>query len=262
VLNLGDRVIVQRDLGSTPVARYQVAYNAAAFPIVLLTILNTAWQPRIFAVSPEQRRAVLSRARDQLLRLMTPTLLGTALVAPLALRILAPASFNRDGLLVVYALVACSTLPYLVYLSNLRTLLAFRRTSNMMWATPLCAVLNIVLNIWLVPVYGINGSALATLLSFTVLAAVTAVVGAKVCRLDRTPWTEWVGPLVAAGLTFGCIKLPSTSVVLVLRMAGVVGCGVWILLLLRAAGRPNEPGKRRYRHSADIGNGLRARLGK
>jgi O-antigen/teichoic acid export membrane protein len=242
ILNLGDRVIVQRDLGSSQVGRYQVAYNAAAFPIVLLTILNTAWQPKIFEVTEASRRTVLSESRNQLFRLLVPALAGAALIAPIALRILAPPSFGLNGLLIVFALVTCSAIPYAMYLTNLRTLLAFRRTANMLWATPVCAFLNILLNIWLVPLLGINGSALATLVSFAILAAVTSIVSTRVCRLPRVPLPLWIAMLAASGATFACNAIPISPVGLALRVLGVLLCAGWIALNLRAIGNVENSG--------------------
>ena len=185
----------------------------------------------------ELRRAVLSSSRDQLWRLATPALMGTALIAPIALRILAPASFGPNQLLVVSALVTASAIPYLIYLTNLRTLLAFRRTGNMLWATPVCAVVNILLNLWLVPIMGIDGSALATLLSFALLGAVTSIVSIRVCQLDRTPWRIWIGPLAATVVIFACIKVPTTPIALVGRMVGVVLCAAWIAVVLKKLAR-------------------------
>ena len=60
VLNLGDRVVVQRDLGPVAVARYQLGYNTAAFLIMMLVMLNQAWEPRLFAAKDALlRRAIL-----------------------------------------------------------------------------------------------------------------------------------------------------------------------------------------------------------
>ena len=70
-------------------------------------------------------------------------ILGVALGAPIALRILAPPSFHPAGLVDVVALVAISAIPYAAYLANLRTLMAYRGVTSLVWAGPVCACANI-----------------------------------------------------------------------------------------------------------------------
>ena len=53
VLNLGDRLVVLRYLGQAAVGRYQIAYNAAGIIILLLSVLNQAWEPTIYAAKDE-----------------------------------------------------------------------------------------------------------------------------------------------------------------------------------------------------------------
>ena len=144
VLAFGDRVIVRYDLGQAAAGKYQIAYNAGAAVILFLGVLNLAWEPRIFAIKSTERLVrVLASSRNHLYRLQVPLLLTTVLSAPLVLRILAPPSFGPDSLLPVVAIVAFAAIPFAAYLANLRVLLSLRKTTPMVWVSPVAAVVNV-----------------------------------------------------------------------------------------------------------------------
>jgi O-antigen/teichoic acid export membrane protein len=235
VLNVGDRIVVRRDLGLAAVGRYQLAYNAAGTFILLLLVLNQAWEPRIYAVKTERvRMAVLANSRDQLYYLEVPVIIGMTLAAPIVLRILGPPSFEPRTLLMVFSLVVLSALPYAAYLANLRTIMAYRNTAYLAWITPTCAGINIVLNLILVPHFGIDGSAFATLLSFGLLAVATGVVGRRSAILARTSWHIWIALGLASGTSLLLVSAPATSTLaLSLRFSGAVVCGIWGALGIR-----------------------------
>jgi len=67
VLNAGDRIVIQRDLGPIEVGRYQVAYTVGYVVVLLLTMTSSAWAPRFAAVRDEVRRwAMAAQSRDDL----------------------------------------------------------------------------------------------------------------------------------------------------------------------------------------------------
>ena len=170
VLWSGDRIIVQGDLGSTSQARYAVAYAVGAMAINLTSQLNQAWMPRVFGMSNlQERRNILAQIQKQLLDLLSPTVIGISLIVPLLLIIAAPASYHPHTLVFVTVLIVPTALPYSVVLANTRTLLAHGKSARLAGATLVCAVINIALNVVLVPQMGISGSALATLISYALL---------------------------------------------------------------------------------------------
>ena len=187
VLSASDRFIVLRDLGATATGRYQVAYTLGAVGISLLTFLNLAWLPRIFAIADRRTRAaVLAASRDGLYRLLVPVTIGIALAGPVLLRIWAPRSFRTEQLLPVIVLVVASTIPVCTAFVHSRVLLSEGRSAVVAVVTVVAASVNVALNLALVPHLGINGSALATLVSYSILAAAMAALAAC-CSRWRVP---------------------------------------------------------------------------
>jgi O-antigen/teichoic acid export membrane protein len=224
-LQAADRLIVQHDLGPTAVGRYSVANNIGSLLILLLGVLNVMWLPRIFAVSEAGlRRAVLARSRDALFRLLMPALVGLTVGAPVVLRIWMPASYRPDGLQVVVAMVGLASLPVAAMYTHQRVLLARGRTVAIGLLTVVAGAANIALNIALVPVLGIEGSALGVLLSYTLLYALLAVAARRVDELPA-PRPALVAQLFAAGVAaLAVTRLPVGGVFLAVRLAVGLAC--------------------------------------
>ncbi|MDQ6816401.1 MAG: oligosaccharide flippase family protein [Actinomycetota bacterium] len=246
VLQASDRLVVQHDLGSDAVARYAVAYNIGSIAIILLGVLNTAWMPRVFALAdPSVRDAVLAQSRDALYALLIPVLVGLGLGAPLLLHAWAPQSYRPDGLLLVVALVAASSVAVAGASAQTRVLLAHARTAPVAAATMFAACLNLALNVAFVPVLGIEGSALATLLGYASLHVLLVLSSRRTCL--RPTHRRLALKLVAAvALAFLAAVLPVNVPFLVIRAALGAGCAaVFVAMLMTLSGNSTPPPMRR-----------------
>ena len=234
VLILGDRIVVQSLLGEFAVGRYQLAYNAAGLVILTIVVLSQTWLPRLFAIKDiALRKIVLAESRDALYRLLIPLIIGLSLAAPVALRILAPPSYRTNQLLLVVSLVAISAIPFSAYMSDMRLMVAFGKTRPLLWATPLAAAANIGLNIAFVPLWGINASALATVLGYGILALASGYSSSKIARLKPTPPLLWLGLGVTVGLSLLTAVVPTSPVFLCLRLTGSFACAIWAIVIVR-----------------------------
>ena len=212
VLDTSDRLIIQAQLGSAEVARYQVAYNVGAMPMLLLSVLNASWMPRIFSLkASDERAAVIAASRDLLYRLLVPTLVGLVVSAPLLLRIWAPPEYDTDGLLLVNAIVILCAIPCTATLSSTRALMAEGRTGYLAAAQGGAAALNVALNILLLPVLSLVGSAIATALSMIALAVLLVWRERQVTRVIAPPPSLLAELAVAALFVVGVAFVPGTS---------------------------------------------------
>ena len=234
VLSASDRFVILRDLGPGPTGRYQVAYTLGAVGISMLTFLNLAWLPRIFAIKDlRARAAVLAHSRDGLYRLLVPVTLGIALGGPIALRIWAPASFRTEALIPVVLLVVTSTIPVSTSFVHSRLMLAEGRSGLVATVTVVAALLNIGLNLLLVPHIGINGSALATLITYTVLAVGMATLSRRLLRLPRPPVLVLAQLAATVVVIFATRAIPTHGAGAVVRLAGMTAAAAVTAEILR-----------------------------
>jgi O-antigen/teichoic acid export membrane protein len=226
VLGAADRFLIQEQLGETAVAQYSVAYNIAALPMLVLSVLNSVWLPRFFAAGPgADGDAVTTASRDALYRLLAPVMVGLSVAAPLVLRVWAPPSYRPDELLLVTAVIVVSAVPYTAGLSATRVLLASARTRTVAAAAVAASVLNVVLNLWWIPVWGILGAALATYVAYT-LQHVILLLPTR----GRPRSTTYAGLAQAvAGLVVAVavVELPTDVLGLALRGVLAVACLGW-----------------------------------
>jgi len=245
VLSTSDRLIIEADLGSESVARYQVAYNIGSLPMLLLWVLHSAWMPRFFGITDDtERRAVLAESRDALYRLLIPVLIGFACGAPLVLRVWAPASYRPDRLLLLVCIVLITAIPSAGQLAATRALTADGRTGVTAVVTILAAALNIGLNVALVPTLGLTGSALATLAAYAFLHIGLSVAGRG--SLKAPPPPRVLQLQLAAVAVFALLSAGVSATPLTMTIRGIAAAGTvaWFLRLLVRIGKAPESGGR------------------
>ncbi|MDQ3756267.1 MAG: lipopolysaccharide biosynthesis protein [Actinomycetota bacterium] len=170
LLASGDRVVIERLLGLDDAGRYHVAYLVGAIGLSAIQSLNNAWGPMVYGSAERGRWELLASTTSMMYTLALFIAGGVAIGAPLPLRLLLPDSFDPEGLAAVCAIVGFCVVPTVTYLSGVHVVFRQRRTVVLAWTTPLAGVVNIVLNMMLIPIWGLAGSAVATLLSYVLWA--------------------------------------------------------------------------------------------
>jgi O-antigen/teichoic acid export membrane protein len=244
VLNAGDRIVIQRLIGPAEVGRYQVAYVVGYTVVLLLSFTSSAWLPRFAAVKDEAERWMLSaQSRDELYRLLIPVVFAVTLAAPVALRLVAPSSFDQETLLPVVFLVALSAYPVAAEGATARLLITLRRGKTVAGITLIAAAVNVGLNFLLVPVMGIAGAAAATVVAFLLVAILQRRA------LPRTP--AWVGTptrlllAIAASvlLAAASMLLPQTDAWNIGKFVIAAACLPWFFVVLGRARRGPTPSR-------------------
>ena len=236
VLNAGDRILIQRVLGSAEVGRYQVAYTIGYVVVVLMFYVGQSWLPRFAELRDAGVRMTLhASSRASLYRMLLPTILGVSLAAPVALRIFAPPSFEPQTLSIVVVLVAVSAFPVAAGGASGRELLTLRRGRAIALSTIVAAVANVGLNLLLLPLWGILGAAVATALSFGLQAWIKLAFLPREPRWPRTPWRLWAAIVGVCLLATASTFVPDTPLLMGVRFAIGLACLPWLLVELRRA---------------------------
>lgn len=240
VLNSSDRLVIQRLLGAVAVGRYQVSYNLAGLGVLLVSAVASVWIARLLVVDPALHSDLLREVRLRLSAVMAPVMLALAFTTPLLLRIWAPDSFRPAGLTGVTVWVSLATAPAAAVAVYFQALMIRNHTAWIAILTGASALLNVALNLALVPRFGISGSAAATLvsygaLSFSARIRTRGVVG-PLPLLRRLP----MALAAAASAGSGFIGIAGRAALL--RSGVGLVCVLWFVLvvgtLLRGNGGP------------------------
>jgi O-antigen/teichoic acid export membrane protein len=240
-LDSADRLIVQSHLGPTEVARYQIAYNIGSAPILLLSVLNSAWMPRFFALGEDgQRAALLADSRDALYRLLSPVIIGLSFGAPILLRVWAPERYHPEQLLFVTSIVIISSVPYTAAQGAMRGLMAAGRTAAIAVATLVAAAVNVGLNLVLVPGFALIGSAAATAVAYCLLLGLL-LRAQRATPIPRTSPALLLQLAAAVVVAVGAAALPASPAFLFVRAVLVLGTIVWFGRVIRELSTYKRP---------------------
>ena len=241
LLNSGDPLLVTRVLDAGEAGRYQVALMLGIAALAVLAGINNAWAPAIMNAGDEERGALLARTVRPVMEVAAACTVGLALLAPAAVRLLAPPSFGHDEIARLVQVIALCALAQVPYLAASSLIFNRKRTTPLAFSTPLAAAVFVATAVPLTGALGLMGTALAKVLGFVVLAAATMVVAA---RTDPVSWRVggWLPVAGAAIAVVALLQLVPTSgpaVWVQAAAAGVLG----VLVLLRGAHgalRPNS----------------------
>lgn len=205
LIDYADRQMIERLISLDALGVYSVGYSFGVVMSVAMGAFASAWTP--FFMSYVNKR---DEARTVFARVLTYYLIGFGglivlfffVAKPVVLLMTAP-EFH-EAYFVVGLVAAANMLKgcYLIVLPGVYFAEKLHRQSAVEWAA---AIVNIGLNLWLIPIYGIVGAAVASLLSCLVLPVLAWAVSRHYLVVDyewkRVAWTS-VSVLVACGLLY------------------------------------------------------------
>jgi len=196
-LNLADRRILESFVSLAEVGVYQVGNTFAAAMKFPLSAFEPAWQPFVFENAKKEggpREIALVATRMSIL--FVTAALGLSLVLPDVLRLVSRNERYHAGASVVPVLVLAYLFQGFFLLSSVGITIA-KEARYYPLITAAAAALNIALNLWLIPHYGILASAWATVAGYALMAYMGATISKKLYPIP----VQW--PRIAAALAAG-----------------------------------------------------------
>jgi O-antigen/teichoic acid export membrane protein len=211
MLHSGDRYILQWLGGRDALGMYALAYKLGYMPnYLVLGPFLLIWYPYVFSLGDEaKQREMCGRLAPYLMLLMT----AMAFVVALFAREIVHTMAEKPEFYEAWIAVPLVSLGYWFWglFQLVQTGFYVVKRAHALPLLTLSAVLvNFYLNFLLIPVCGFEGAAIATVVTFAVLAFVTERRVQQVFAVDF-PWRRIFTPaLAAAGLTVALLFLPAT----------------------------------------------------
>jgi len=184
VIDYADRQMIERMLNIEALGIYSIGYNFGMVMLMAVSAFGSAWPP--FFMSFINKRAEAEVVFGKVLKYYllgfgTLTLLFFVVAKPIVLLLTAPAfhdAFTVIGLIAAaYMLRGC----YLILLPGMYFAEKLHWQSAIEWAA---AIINIALNLVLIPIMGITGAACATLVSYLALTVLAWVIGRRYLQVQ------------------------------------------------------------------------------
>lgn len=228
VLQISDRYLLSRMVSLSETAHYSIAYSlGSVLGTLVVTPFALAWPTAMYAIAKRGDAGRIFRlVFDAFGTVLLLAAFGVSILSTVLLDWLFPPSYRPAA--PVIPLVALSLALYGMY----TVYMTGANIRRMTWLGAIyvtaAAVLNIALNLVLIPRYGAMGAAISTLLAYVLLALVTLVVNQRIYPVPYGPW-RFSAALGGVVVIYGLGAVVGAS-------AGVLRVPIGVIALLVAAG--------------------------
>jgi O-antigen/teichoic acid export membrane protein len=185
IISISNRFLLQHFSGAESVGLYSVSYDLANQTLMMLfTLLNFGTYPLIIKTleqeGKEASRSQLRQYSTLFFLLALPACFGLASIAqPFADVVLGGSFQHMAGRLIPWVALSTLFLGVRMFYFDLAFQLGMR-TNLQIWTVGVGAGLSVVLNLWLIPHYGVIGAVWATCFAYFVSLLISQQLGRKV----------------------------------------------------------------------------------
>jgi O-antigen/teichoic acid export membrane protein len=173
VNNFSDRLFLVKLAGASEVGLYSIGIRVSSAIVLLLTAFRTAWPAFAYSISDEREaRATYGYVLTYVLLVVCWAALALGALGPWIVHVLTtPKFFSAQRVVALLAFSNAAKAGFMVVSIGIGRA---RRTRFNWIITGAAAIVNIALNIALIPPYGMIGAAIATVVSFSFMFAFMA----------------------------------------------------------------------------------------
>ena len=241
VNNMASRYMIAYFMGEEYNGLFAVAYKIPTIIVLMSNIFMDAWQMSAVSDSPDKRASFFTRVFLFYQSLICTAASGLILFSKVITMILVSDSFYESWkyipLLLLSTIFSCmSTFLGSVYMVEKKSMLNFITTG-------IGAVINVVLNFLFIPIFGVNGAAFATFLSYFVVFVLRVIDTRRFIPMHFHPMRLTFNTLVLLAQAFIMIfevkgwiffELILTVLMVVANMSALLATVAQLLLIMKS----------------------------
>lgn len=180
VLSSSDRIMISNIVGAAEAGVYSVAYSAGYVVTVLKNSIIDALKPWIYQKIREKDFASIRSTINIVMVLVTMISIVFTAFAPEIIYIMAPSQYH-DAIYVIPPVAASS---FFTFLYNIFSIIGlyYEKTKKIMWASVAGAVMNIILNMICIPLFGFIAAGFTTLTCFIFFSVAHYYIMKSICK--------------------------------------------------------------------------------
>lgn len=211
ILDASDRILIGLFLDSSAAGLYAVGYDLAKQSIwILMLSVNLASFPlAVKALEHKGKESALIQLKSNFILLSgiaIPGSIGLILVSKEISQIFLGSDFSGTAMILIPLITLGVLLAGFKSYYFDQSFQLGEKTLLQFWPVFVGAMLNILLNIWWIPLFGIVGAAYSTIVSFAISLALSIVIGQKVFKLPIP--VESFLRILASGFIMGLVINP------------------------------------------------------
>ncbi len=180
VFTQADRILIERYQNGSVLGIYSVAYSLCSVLVIIFNAINTAWVPFYYDFKKQNDESAIKEHANRYIRLITLMFIGFLLLSFDVFKLMAPEPY-WSGIKILPVFVVSFYFSYLYHFP-----VAFEyyheKTRIIPVATIMVAIINIILDIVLIPEYSALGAVFATMISQLLLFAFHFIVARFVIK--------------------------------------------------------------------------------
>jgi O-antigen/teichoic acid export membrane protein len=196
----GDVLLTRWLVGEAATGAYQVALQLGNMPFVLAVALFNAWGPLVLSHPLDRRWRWTARTGTALTAVVGLGAAGVSLLGPWLVTLMAGPGFDHVAMVGALGVICTVSVFYMVYQGSSLAVLDAERTGRLAWAAVASLAIVVALALWLAPLHGIIGIAVAKALGYAALMGLTTwfARGHSPLRWPPRLWLVVAGAVVVA----------------------------------------------------------------
>jgi O-antigen/teichoic acid export membrane protein len=186
IISSSNRYLISYFIGVTATGIYSAAYNIGWYTVFLITPITRLLFPTISKSYDEQNlvetRKYLKYSLKYFLMIAIPSAFGLSILAKPILQVLTTSEFVTGNTIVPF--IAFSGVLSGVYEISVFIIHLVKKTRLMFMLLAISALLNIVLNVLLIPRMGLTGAATATLVAYGIVCILILIVTRRYLKFE------------------------------------------------------------------------------
>lgn len=168
VLQQSDRIFIAKMAGEDKAAIYSIAYSVSTIMVFAINALTSAFTPYVYNNLKNNQSKKISDVTNKLLLVVAGMNLCVILFGPEIISFFAPKQYSEA----IWAIPPVATSVFFMFFYNVFTIVEFyyEKTSYVMMASVLGAILNIILNYIFISKFGYIAAAYTTLICYILFA--------------------------------------------------------------------------------------------
>lgn len=168
ILTSSDRIMVRNLVGLVEAGIYSVAYSAGYIVNVLKTSIVDALKPWIYSKLKTKEYEKIKNAINMALTIVIMITIVFISFGPEIIRIMAPKNFEQA----IYVIPPVAASSFFTFLYNVFSIIGmyYEKTRKIMIASISGAILNIILNLIFIPIFGFVAAGFTTLICYMIFA--------------------------------------------------------------------------------------------
>jgi O-antigen/teichoic acid export membrane protein len=234
-INLGDRYVIGYFMGTDAVGVYAASYGLGSMITFFYAPIAIALLPAITNLYENNKiqelKTHLKYSLKFLLMFAIPSFFGLSVLSKSILRTLTTSEF-MGGYLIV-PVIALATILFNCGSINVNVLFLLKKTKTIGLIYGAFALVNMTLNIILVPLIGIIGAAIATLMTFTIQLFVATIISFKGLPFDidfKFIMKSIISSVIMAFVVWKMNPIGAVNILIAIGIATGVYFGVLIVL--------------------------------